>query len=166
MAMWALAGAAALSAVSSLAQGAAADKAAKYTAAVREQEATAAEQLGVLEEERHRDNLRKFMATQRAAGGASGISLEDGPVGQLAQEAAIEGERDALLIRYARDAQASTARTDAALERFKGKNARRQGYLGAGASLLKAGAYGYAGYQGLGSGSGSSATVYEHPGLR
>lgn len=147
MAMYAMAAAAVMGAISSYSQGVAGQRAANFNAGMLEQQAEQAEQLGQLEEDRHRDNLRKFMGSQRAAGGASGISLSDGPVGLLAEEAAIEGERDALLIRYAGDARASTARADAALERFRGKNAKMQGILGAGASLLKAGGHGYAGYQ-------------------
>ncbi len=125
----------AVSAVSSFAQGAAAKQAAEYNAQMAEREAQETRDAAQIEEEQHRDNLRRFIARQKAAAGASGFS--DSSAGLLAEEAAAEGERDVLTIRYSGSVAAAKSLSEAALQRYQGKAAYTQGVLGAGASILK-----------------------------
>lgn len=136
-----------ISAVSAYSQGVSAKRLGEFNAKLSEREAQEARDGAAIEEDRHRDELRRFQGSQRAAGGASGLSLINGPTGLLVEEAAVEGERDALLIRYAGDIKAAKSLSEAAAERFKGKAAYRQGVAGAASSLLKAGAYGYKAYK-------------------
>lgn len=134
--------AAAMSAVQSVTQGLAANNIGKANAALAEREAQQATDAAAIEEDRHRDNLRRFIGSQTAAGGASGF--RSGPAGLLSQEAAIEGERDALAIRYAGSVESARSLSEAAMSKYEGKVALRQGVLGAGAALLKGGAKAYA----------------------
>lgn len=133
--------AAAMSAVQSISQGMAANNAAKFNAQLAEREAQQATDAAAIEEENHRDNLRRFIGSQTAAGGASGF--RSGPAGLLSQEAAVEGTRDALAIRYAGSVESARSLSEAAMSKYEGKVALRQGVLGAGTALLKGGAKAY-----------------------
>jgi hypothetical protein len=140
-----------LQAVGTYNQGQFAKKMGEYNAKLAENEAQIARDTAKVEEERHRDNLRRFVGTQRAAG--QGVVVDDGSVGLLVEETIMQGERDAMAIRYAGSVQAARATAEAAAERMRGKAAARFATLGAASSLLSG--FGKAGMMaGMGAGGG------------
>jgi hypothetical protein len=123
-----------LQAKSTLDQGKFAKQMGEYNAAVAQNEAILAKQTAEVEEERHRDNLRRFVAGQRAR--TTGVQVDEGSAGLLVEESIVEGERDALAIRYAGTVQAARSMAEAAAERFRGRAAMHSARLGAAGQLL------------------------------
>ena len=119
-----LAGGAILNAIGQHREGAAADKAGKHNAKLREMAGGAdAAQI-----------RREGAASQgriRSAIGKSGVAFEGTPINVLAEDA-MNTELDVLNTLW-------SAQTGAELSRHRGHVARRAGNLGAGVSLLKAG---------------------------
>lgn len=100
-----------------------------------EADAQASQQFAQFEENRHRDQLRRFRSGQRAAISASGVTL-DGSAGLLLEETAAEGEMDALAIRYSGQAQSAAARSQAATQRLRGRSYGSAGGYNVATSLL------------------------------
>lgn len=114
----------------------------------RQQARTARQQAGA-EEEAQRRQAAQFLGTQRAAIGQSGIGY-GGSAGQLIEDSAIQAELDALNIRYGGEQQAQglleqarSSELESGLLRANAKQARAAGAMGAGTSLLSAGAQAY-----------------------
>lgn len=139
-----------MSMMSSMQQGAAAQKQAAYNAALAERQADATRQAAAIEEQRQRDRTSSLLSTQRAAIGASGIDLEGSPL-TVMEDTAAGAELDALMIRHSGSMAELKARAQAAADRQAGANALTQGYYGAGAGLLS-------GVTALGRGYGRSAS--------
>jgi len=129
----------AVSAVSAIQAGRSQEKMAEYNAAVSERDALAARQKAGFDEAAHRRRTRKFLGKQRALYGKSGVTFEGSPL-LVMEETAAEAELDALAIRYGGEIEAGRHLSLAELERARGKQAKRAGYLGAGTSLLTGGA--------------------------
>lgn len=126
---------AALSAAGTVAQGVAANKTAKYQAAVMRQNAEITRQRAAAEEDKYRRQTGKLLGRQRALFANSGVSLEGSPL--LAQEdTAANAELEALTIRHSGDLDAAAQLNDAMLTRLKGRSALVGGVTGAGESLL------------------------------
>lgn len=113
----------ALSAIGALQQGKAAQAAANYNAQSAEMEAQSREAA-------QRAQATRQLGATRAAIGKSGATSEGTPLMVLAESAA-NAEIDALNTRL-------TGQRQANLYRARGANARTQGYISAGASLLTA----------------------------
>ena len=112
-------------------------KSAAYSAKVYEQEAVTQKTAAEYEEKRHRDNVRRFIGIQRAKYGASGVDISAcGSPQAVINDTAVQGEMDALAIRYGGDVAAILARNRASLLRFESKSTRASGLFGAGATLL------------------------------
>lgn len=116
---------------------------------LRGQAATARQQAG-RDEEAQRREARRFLGTQRAAIGQSGIGF-GGTAGQLLEDSAVQAELDALNIRYGGELQATDILNQAAMSdtesqilRANAKSAKRAGITGAATSLLSAGGQAYA----------------------
>jgi len=124
----------ALSAVGSIRAGQAQEKAAEYNAQVAERQATAATQKAAFEEEMRREKGRKLSASQRAAAGATGITMES--FSDVFAQTALDTELDALAIRYGGDIGASMYKSEAGGLRFTGTQAKKAGTISAGATLL------------------------------
>jgi hypothetical protein len=126
---------AALSAAGTMAQGAAANKTAKYQAEIMRQNADITRQRAAVEEDKYRRQTAKLLGRQRALFANSGVSLEGSPL--LAQEdTAANAELEALTIKHSGDLDAAAQLNDAMLTRLKGRNALIGGVTGAGESLL------------------------------
>jgi hypothetical protein len=138
MAAAAIAGGA-MSALSALQQGRAGAMAGEYNARVAEQNAVLAIEQGIEEEKLLRASARRTISSARAGFGASNIAIEGSALDFL-QESASNAEQDALNIKYQSELKAYSYRTQAAMERFSGENARTASYMGAAGSLLSAGA--------------------------
>lgn len=153
-----------VSAVGSIQQGNAANKAAQFNASINEQNAALAEryaeielQRGEKEAQRQRVKTSQTMGEQRARLGASGVDLSVGnPVDILADTAAA-GEIDVQNILYNSELSAYDKRADAVnfrnqaqLQRWEGKNAKKAGYFDAVTTLIggasKSGMFGKGGY--------------------
>ena len=91
----------ALQAFGTFRAGQAQEKAAEYSAQVAERQATAATQKAAYEEEMRREKGRKLSASQRAAAGATGITMES--FSDVFAQTALDTELDALAIRYGGD---------------------------------------------------------------
>ncbi|GHV34457.1 hypothetical protein FACS1894187_05040 [Synergistales bacterium] len=140
----------ALSAASSLAQGMAAQGAAKAQALSAEQNARMAEEQakdsvkrGGREENKFRRQIAIHQGQQRAALAASGVDVDSGSAELLQDASRGEAEEDASVIRFnaqreawGHQAQATDYRNQASAARAAGRNAMTGGVIGAGASLL------------------------------
>lgn len=132
----------AFSAISSIQQGNAARAAGDYNASLYERNAEIARQRGAADEARQRRLATMRAGSNRAAVGASGVSLEGSPLDILESNAAQE-ELDALMIRWNATNDAGGLMANADLSRAQGRNAQRSGYMGAGSSILLGGVKAY-----------------------
>ena len=130
---------AAASAGAAIAQGEAAEDAAKYNAAVAENDASAIAQQSQYEAQRVRERNRRILASQRAGQAKSGLAMS-GSFQDVQMDSAIQGEMDALAAIYTGQINSGSAQARAQLARLEGRNAKRSGYINAGASLLSGGA--------------------------
>jgi len=135
----------AISALGSYKAGQAQEKAAEYNAQVAERQATAATQKAAYEEEMRREKGRKLSASQRAAAGATGITMES--FADVFAQTALDTELDALAIRYGGDIGSSMYRSEATGQRFAGAQAKKAGILSAGATLLTGAGKAFGTYQ-------------------
>ena len=140
----------ALSAVSGIMQGMAANSAAKAEAAAANQNARIAEAQstdaiarGGKEELSHRRKMSALQGEQRAQLAASGVSVDTGSALAMQDASMSEGEHDAAAIRFnaAREAwghnvQATNYRNQASAAKAAGRNALTGSIIGAGTSLL------------------------------
>lgn len=122
--------------ISAVAQGQSQASMAEYNAKVAEAQAAQVREAAAFEERRSRDSARRFLSTQRALYGASGVTVEEGSPLLVMADTAAESELDALAIRYSGSVEAARAQSQAALDRMSAQTYRQAGYLDAGASLL------------------------------
>ncbi|GAB5471755.1 MAG: phage protein [Rhodospirillales bacterium] len=139
-----------LQALSRLAGGQSAQRAAGFNASVAENDAAHHDRLaedararGRVEEQRQRQQSGQLKARQAAALAANGLDLSSGSPLRVLGDSAALGEVDALQIRanaereaFSRQVRATDFRNEAILSRQRGRSARTQGFLGAGGSLL------------------------------
>jgi hypothetical protein len=139
-----------LGAASSMAQGAAANSAAKAQAAVSEQNAHLAElqaadatKRGGSEAYAMKRQLAILQGHQRAMAAVNGVNADSGSMADIQAASALEGERDinANSENRAReswgyDVQAANYRAEASAARASGRNAMFGGAVGAAGSLL------------------------------
>ena len=112
-------------------------KAAAYQAKAYEAEAVTQKQAAEYAEKQHRENISRFIGTQRARYGASGVDVSaGGSVKAVLADTVIQGEKDALSIRYGGDVAAILARNRARMAKWEGGNAMTSGIIGAGSTLL------------------------------
>lgn len=121
-----------------LRQGEARYQAAEFNARVAEDNARIAKLQSAEEERRLRVQSRKELGRARASISASGVQLEGSPL-EVLQESAANAELDALAIRHRGDLTQQAFRREAAIERFRGQNARLNSRFQAAGLLLGAG---------------------------
>ncbi|WP_282609471.1 hypothetical protein [Pelagibius sp. Alg239-R121] len=125
-------------------QGARASAAAsEFNAKIADNNAIIAEQNAAADEKRQRRSASRQTAGSRAAIAAAGVTLEGSPL-EVLEDQALEAELDALNLRYGGRLQATNFRSQAQLDRSAARNAKTQGFISAGTSLLK-GASNFAG---------------------
>ena len=110
-------------------------KAADYNADVANVNALMAQNKAKADEQAHRAMVAKILSSQRALYGKSGLSMEGSPL-LVMEDTALQGELDALTIRYGGDVAAANARSQANLQRMQGRAAQTSGYISAGTTLL------------------------------
>lgn len=136
MAAGAMAAGAALSAVGSIRGGNAVANAAEYNAQNAEANAQESRQQASEEERRVRVQARKQIGAARANYGASGVTTEGSALDVL-EESAANAELDALTVRHQGEMKARNFEQYANMERFKGREAKVAGYLGAAGSAAQ-----------------------------
>jgi hypothetical protein len=127
------------SAASMLQQGAAAKASSRYNAALYERNSQIAQQNAAFQEDRQRRLATQRMGTNRAAIGASGVTM-DGSALDILESNAAQEELDALMIRWNGANVSGDLMSNAGLQRAQGTNAQIGSYIGAGSSILLGGA--------------------------
>ena len=135
----------AISAYSAIRQGQQAEAVGRYNARVAEQQATSARQAAAADAETKRRQLDRILGSQRARYGASGVIASEGSPLLVMMQSEEEAALDVARIRAGGAAQAYGLESEANLQRFGGRQARRQSYLSASGTFL----------QGLGSAAGT-----------
>lgn len=148
--------AAGVGAYSAIAQGQAAEDAAKFNAKVNENNAQAAANQAQFEAEQVRRRNVAILGRQKALFAKGGVTLS-GSAEDLLYDSVVQGELNVLSTLYAGDVQAGYYRSRAQIGLFEGANARTAGYYGA-ASAVLSGASGAARYSRSSYGSRSSPT--------
>ena len=130
-----------------------------YNARLREQEAADAQRDARIRANQQREANRRFLATVRSRGGASGVLQDTGSPLEVLADNAQQLEMGALETERTGNIQAGQLRTQAVFDRMQGKSIRRgANYASAGAIL--GGASQMAGaYAGAGSGGASRAAA-------
>jgi hypothetical protein len=125
----------AASALGALSSAQSQSAAAKYNAKISENNALAAKQQAAADEDRQRRLSVQAIGAQRAAYGASGVSLEGSPL-DILEQSAYNAELDAQTIRWQGEVAAAGYGNQAILDRSKSNSALNTGYAEAGSSIL------------------------------
>jgi len=112
-------------------------KLANYNASLAERAAARAKKKAALEAQLQRRRNQQVLGRHRAVAAASGVESTTGTPLLVQLDTATESELDALAIKYGGDVEAAKLRSEASMERFRGKIAYKQGQLNAGVSLLQ-----------------------------
>lgn len=126
----------AMSAVGAIRQGGAADAAAKAEAQAAEQQAQGARNRAQFEIAQERRAQRQAFGQQVAQLGSQGTALTGQPIDLLADNAK-QAELALQAIRFESEIAALNQENQAALTRFGGRGARREGFFSAGTELLR-----------------------------
>jgi len=126
----------AISAIGAIGEGISGQRAASFNAHALDSNAGFALQQGAENQRRIRRSNSQFQGAQEASIGASGLQLTGSALDVLS-DSAIEGELSALDAKVAAENKAKGLRSQATIERFRGKNARRAGFITAGTNLLQ-----------------------------
>ena len=115
-----------------------------------EQDAAAEEETSAVQEARHRQNVGRLLGLQRVSYAKSGVRMS-GTALDVANDTAVQGELDALMIRYNGKSRANAIRAGAAQERVRGDIARIEGKMAERSGRL----------QGVGTMLGSGGQAYQ-----
>ena len=126
----------ALSAVSAIQQGQAANAQSRLQAGILEQQAERDRQVAESDEADFRKEQSRLLAKRRARLGASGVDPAAGSPLLVSEDIAGETELGALRIRAGGETTATRLEQEAGLERFTGRAARTAGLFRGGALLL------------------------------
>lgn len=128
-------GGALLGASESASEGESFAAAAEYNGKLARKNAQAAKRQAGFEADRIRDQGRKVLGAQRAAYGASGVTME-GSAADVLEATAMDIEMDAQLAKYAGEVQADAYEDEAVLFGLSGGAAKSAGYTNAFTSIL------------------------------
>lgn len=119
-------------------QGQAAANAANYRAAVAQQQAKRAREVGERQAQAQAMKTASTLGQQTAAQAGSGVAVNVGSPVDIRSSAATLGRLDEQTIRSTAADREWGYQTEASLQRFAADNAETAGYLGAGTSILGA----------------------------
>jgi hypothetical protein len=125
----------AISAAGSIAQGRQAEVMANYQAKAYGQQARADAQSAAYEASQERRQQALLEANARAQVGASGVALAGSPTDVLAANARA-GELDIQAIRYGSQLRQNSLRTQAAISKYQGAQAKQAGYINAASTAV------------------------------
>lgn len=109
---------------------------AQHNAKVATNNTQAERQRAAYEADLTRENVRRVVGAQRAAGAASGLDITSGTPVAVLGDTAKQGEMDVLARLYAGESAGVAYENDARRMRAEGKAARGAGFINAGTSLL------------------------------
>lgn len=141
--------AAGISAYASISAAQTQEKATKYNYKVQKQAADDAVMQGNIRAQEIRDRARKVAGTQAAGMAANGLDTTVGTPAAMLNETALYGELDALRTINNGQRQAWGLESQAEIELWQGRNAKRAGYYQAAGSLLSGATKAYGQYAGL-----------------
>lgn len=118
-------------------QAAAQEDAAKFNEKTAENQALAARYAAQVEAENRREQYRRAKASQTARIGGSGVVGTEGSPLLVQLDAAEQAELDLQRVKYAGETGARSYESEAVIQGFTGRTARRQGQIRAGTSLLQ-----------------------------
>lgn len=130
--------AAAVSSYASVKQGEQAEKVGKFNAEMFEREADERRKKAASDAEDAKKRHDRLLAQQRARLAASGVQPGEGSPLLVTMASEEEAALDVARIKYAGRADAANLTAQAKLHRYQGRQAKQQGYLKAGASILGA----------------------------
>ena len=116
-----------LKAVSGFMQAKSGAKAEEYNAQIAERQAMVATQKAAYEEEMRREKGKKLSASQRAAAGATGITM--GSFSDVFAQTALDTELDALAIRWGGQVSSGGYLAEAEGHRFAAKRLKTAGWM-------------------------------------
>lgn len=125
-----------LSAIGSIAAGQAKQQAADYQAAVANNNARYARQVGQVDAENQKVSTGQVIGAQKAAQAANGVDIGSGSALDVRTSAAELGELDALTIRNNAENKAKNYEAQATLFQMEGKADALSGWLGAASSIV------------------------------
>ena len=121
-----------MQAISSKQQGEAAEEAAKYNAAVAQNDAVATQNAAAYEARQIRRKNLMRLGMQRAEAGKTGVSLDAGSsFDDVMFDTAIQGELEAQAALYTGNVRSQAARASGAMATWEGKQAKRAAGIGA-----------------------------------
>ncbi len=126
----------------------------EYQADVAKEQARAAAEAGKIAEENQRDQDRRMIAAAEARAAGSGIEETTGSALLAHMESAANAELNARRINWAASTRAQGFHAERVGYAFAAQQARRQGYVQTGASLLSGAARAYGAYSAGGGGGG------------
>lgn len=109
---------------------------AQYNSKVAENNAQAERQRASYEANLQRENVRRVIGAQRAAGASSGLDITSGTPVAVLGDTAKAGEMDVLARLYAGESAGVAYENDARRMRAEGKAAKTAGFINAGTNLL------------------------------
>lgn len=109
---------------------------ADYNAKVADNNARAEQQRAAYEAGLQRDQVKRVVGAQRAAGAANGLDTTSGTPVAVLGDTAKQGEMDVLARLYAGESAANAYTNQAAQFRAEGKAAKTAGFINAGTSLV------------------------------
>lgn len=134
------AGSAILSAGGSISGGQAQQNAYNANAELEEKQGEIARGQSFSSAEQVWQKVQQTLGAQRAAYGAAGVDVGTGSPLEVMAESARRGQLARMATLFQGEAQQQTAQTQAALDRYAGKAAKKAGLIQAGSTLLTAGA--------------------------
>jgi hypothetical protein len=120
----------------SLAGAKASENVSNYNVKVAENNATAERQRAAYDAGLQRDQVRRVVGAQRAAGAASGLDITSGTPVAVLGDTAKQGELDVLARLYSGESAATAYQNDARRMKAEGKAQKQAGFINAGTSLL------------------------------
>jgi len=124
-----------LGVIGAIGEGISGQRAASFNAQALGNNADFALKQGAENQRRIRRSNAQFQGSQEAAIGASGLQLSGSALNVLS-DSAIEGELMALDAKVSAENKAKGLRSQATIERMRGKQARRAGFINAGTTLI------------------------------
>lgn len=110
--------------------------AAKYNAAVANNNAAAAAQQGEFDAQQIRDRNKRILAQQRNAFAAAGVDPDSGSASDVASDSAVQGELQALMAIYTGRSSQTAEQARSRLYAMQADRAQTGGYVAVGGTIL------------------------------
>jgi hypothetical protein len=132
---WVTVAASVVSAIGSISRANSQAKMMERNASIADQNAALFTQQAAEEERRKRVQLNALLGHNRTAVAKSGVTMSGTPL-LVEEDTVMQGELDALTIRYNGELKANNQRYQASMGRYQAEETRSQGYMSAAGSIL------------------------------